>query len=172
MFSSQGSVMHCSRLGLILPPSPVPQHHIRWYNHIFKLIRGWDIIYNLIRLSWIKQGAPPHYWAAPLTQLDHLEHQHHHGTVPGQAHPPVSTQTKNFTLTLSLLRDLSYNAIEQLGPDSLPHLPNLKSLLLNNNRLVAHIYPYLETDLLLYNNKCSSQSFDSFLFFGSEILNE
>jgi len=27
--SCKGSVMHCSRLGLILPPSPVPQHHIR-----------------------------------------------------------------------------------------------------------------------------------------------
>ena len=53
----------------------------------------------------------------------------------------------------SFLRDLSYNAIEQLGPDSLPHLPNLKSLLLNNNRLVANMYPYYKEALLLNNNR-------------------
>ena len=45
-------------------------------------------------------------------------------------------------INININRDLSYNAIEQLGPDSLPHLPNLKTLLLNNNRLVWLMYIY------------------------------
>merc|ERR1719341_1094327 len=104
--SCKGSVMHCSRLGLILPPSPVPL-----------LTTELHLSHNSITLS-------------------------------------INTTMEQSLVRLTLL-DLSYNAIEQLGPDSLPHLPNLKSLLLNNNRIQCITSSSQWSNTLL----CTSQHF-------------
>ena len=54
---------------------------------------------------------------------------------------------------LTHLRDLSYNAIEHLGPDSLPHLPHLTTLHLKNNRF---FFNFCISCIVLFSCFCST----------------